>query len=204
MTENRESFFARLEPLLAPSDLLDIQLAYTLSKYGHRAQVRKELGADGEPLRYFEHPRRVAITLIDEAKIVEPGLIIAALLHDGFEDTKDLTPAMIEHCFGPQVATTIKILSKTPKEGYLERFSMCVLWWPYVIKACDRLDNLRSLEAGSRDFQLRQIAETREKYYPIFDKMPNLVPELYVERVWRLRDAIVMKTEHLAAKLGAV
>lgn len=199
MTENRESFFARLEPLLAPSDLLDIQLAYTLAKYGHRAQVRKELGADGEPLRYFEHPRRVALTLVDEVKIVEPGLIIAALLHDGPEDTRDLTPAMIEHCFGPKVAASIKILSKTPPEHYLDRFWTSVLWWPYVVKGCDRLDNLRSLAGTTPEFRARQVKETRDKYFPLFDRMLKLVPDVYQDRASWLRDAVRQETERQAA-----
>ena len=80
--ENRDTFFARLEPHLAPSSLLDIQLAYTLAKFGHRAQTRKELGEDGQPERYFEHPRRVTLILLDEVKIHEPELVVAALLHE--------------------------------------------------------------------------------------------------------------------------
>jgi (p)ppGpp synthase/HD superfamily hydrolase len=201
VTENRESFFTRLEPFLAPSSLLDVQLAYTLAKYGHRSQVRKELDANGEPVRYFEHVRRVAIILIDEVKIVEPDLVIAALLHDGPEDTRDLTPAMIERCFGTQVAHTVKVLSKTPPEGYLDRFKVCTDWRPYIIKGCDRLDNVRSLKAGSDTFIAKQVNETREKYYPLFDRMMLLVPEAYKERAQHLRDAVVKTTERIGATI---
>lgn len=201
MTENRETFFARLEPVLAPSALLDVQLAYTLAKYGHRAQVRKELNEAGDPMRYFEHPRRVAITLVDEVKIIDSDTIIAALLHDGPEDTRDLTPLMIEHCFGPRVARTVKILSKTPKEGYIDRFTSCTMWEPYVVKGCDRLDNLRSLPGTTHEFRKRQVAETREKYYPLFDRMESLVPGEHYERVRWLRDAIRQETEKQATLL---
>ena len=164
MTENRESFFSRLEPFLAPSVLLDVQHAYTLAKYGHRAQVRKELDTSGEPIRYFEHVRRVAILLVDEVKIVKSEMIVAALLHDIIEDAPNLPPALIEHCFGIDVVCIIKTLSKTPKEGYVDRFYMCTDWRPYVIKACDRLDNLRSLCSASKQFRAKQVEETMQ--YP--------------------------------------
>jgi len=181
--ENRETFFKRLEPHLAPSELLDVQLAYTLSKYEHRAQRRKELDEDGKPLRYFEHPRRVTLILLDEVKIYEPNLVIAALLHDGIEDTKGLTPELIEHCFGSDVVRIVKTLSKVPKEGYLERFEASVDWRPYVIKACDRLDNVRSLTGCEPTFVKKQIDETYEKYFMLFHRMVDLTPIGHKQRV---------------------
>jgi (p)ppGpp synthase/HD superfamily hydrolase len=86
---------------------------------------------------------------------------------------------MIEHCFGPDVVSIVKILSKAPKEGYLERFAMCKDWRPYVIKACDRLDNLRSLSGPTitEEFRQRQIKETEEKYLPLFVTMVELTPK---------------------------
>ena len=201
MIENRESFFARLEPFFVPSVLLDVQLAYTLAKFGHRSQVRKEADDDGTPVRYFEHVRRVAIILIDEARIVRPELVIGALLHDGIEDTRDLTPAMIEHCFGADVAGIVKTLSKAPKEGYLERFYMSDDWRPYLIKACDRLDNLRSLSQSPPAFQAKQVAETRDKYYDLFDRLVTLVPTSDKPRAQHLRDEIRKVTERQAALL---
>lgn len=188
--ENRETFFRRLEPHLAPSELLDVQLAYTLSKYGHRAQTRKEVDADGKPVRYFEHPRRVTLVLLDEVKIHDRELVIASLLHDGIEDTKDLTPEMLEHCFGADVVRIVKTLSKVPKEGYLERFTASVDWRPYVIKACDRLDNLRSLENTTREFAEKQANETKSKYYPLFKRMVELTPTGYRDRVKALETSI--------------
>lgn len=200
MTENRASFFARLEPFLTPSVLLDVQHAYTLAKYGHRAQVRKELDDHGDPIRYFEHVRRVAIILIDEVRLVKSEMVIAALLHDVVEDAPNLPPALIEHCFGTDVCGIIKTLSKAPKEGYLERFFMCADWRPYVIKACDRLDNLRSLQSASSEFRNKQIVETRDKYFSLFDRMVTLTPVAYVQSVQWLRDEIRRKTAMLEAQ----
>lgn len=202
MIENRESFFGCLEPFLAPSVLLDVQAAYTMAKYGHRAQVRKELDDHGEPVRYFEHVRRVAIILIDEVKIVKPEMIVSCLLHDIVEDAPNLPPALIEHVFGTDVVVIVKTLSKAPKEGYIERFNMCTDWRPYVIKACDRLDNLRSLEAGTLEFRTRQVAETQEKYYPLFDRMLELVPTEHRRHAQSIRDAVTKETERQATLLS--
>lgn len=201
MNENRETFFARLEPFYPPSVLCDIGLAYTLAKYGHRAQVRKETDEEGRPVRYFEHVRRVAIVLIDEAKVIDPSMTIAALLHDGIEDTRDLTPAMIEHTFGSDVAQIVKILSKTPKQGYLDRFMLVDDWRPFVIKACDRIDNLRTLTCASYEFRTKQVSETKEKYYPLFDTMVELTPERFKQRVSILRDTVHKETEIQATLL---
>ena len=203
MLENRESFFGRLEPFFAPSVLLDIQLAYTLAKFGHRSQVRKEVDEDGTPVRYFEHVRRVAIILVDEVQVVVPELVISALLHDGIEDTRDLTPAMIEHCFGSDVAVIVKTLSKAPKEGYLDRFRMSSDWRPYLIKACDRLDNLRSMSHSPREFRAKQVTETRIKYYDLFDRMVDLAPAELRTQVHRIRDEVRKQTERQATLLEA-
>src|SRR5271157_1116631 len=112
--ENKETFQARLRPFFSPSDQLDVKLAYCLAKFGHRAQTRKELTEEGKPTRYFEHVRRVSIVLMDELKIMDRDMIIAALLHDSLEDTQDLSAELLEHCFGPNVVSIIKILSKVP------------------------------------------------------------------------------------------
>lgn len=194
---NRAEFFAKLEPFHAPSTLLDIEIAYTFAKYGHRAQVRNEKDQNGDPVRYFEHVRRVALSLIDEAQIVDRNMVIAALLHDGIEDTKDLTPAMIEHLFGSDVVRLVKTLSKVPKDGYLERFYRCTDWRAFMIKACDRLDNLRSLDQAEPAFRKRQILETREHYFPLFRHMENIMPEPNKAAACRMVD-LVAKAAHIS------
>lgn len=169
MIEDKATFFARIEPRLAPSDFVRVRGAYYLAKYGHRGQVRQEPGPDGNPLRYFEHVRRVTLVLLDEAKCFDPDLICAALLHDTIEDCEDIDAHVIEQFFGTRVARVVKLLSKVPVEGYLDRLSTAepgVL----LVKACDRLDNLRSLGPTPPEFQERQKKETREKYLPMFNQ----------------------------------
>lgn len=176
-----------------------------LAKFGHRAQVRNEI-VDGEHVRYFEHLRRVALILIDEVKITEPVMVKAALLHDSFEDTRDLTPGFLEHCFGTDLVDIVKVLSKTPKEGYLERFIACNDWRPYAIKACDRLDNLRSMKQSTEEFQVKQVKETYHKYFPLLDKMIEIAPPIfrtkYNTSIVDLRDSVISLTLELASNLS--
>jgi (p)ppGpp synthase/HD superfamily hydrolase len=189
--ENKETFQARIEPFLPPSELLDIKLAYTLAKFGHRAQLRKEL-IDGKPIRYFEHVRRVAIILMDDMKIMDRDMIIAALLHDSLEDTQDITAQLLEHSFGTNVAGMVTYLSKIPKEGYHERLKRCQHWQTIALKMCDRLDNLRSLMVPgvTLDFQKRQIQETKEHYFSIFDHLLQICPPGYRATLNSVRDEI--------------
>lgn len=190
--ENKESFQARIKPYFSPSDTLDIYHAYYLAKYGHRGQVRKELNSDGNPTRYFEHVRRVAISLIDVLQIVDKNMIIAALLHDSIEDTEDLTPELLEHIFGTEIVSMIKLLSKVPKEGYIERLNNCHDWRVLAIKACDRLDNLKSLmiPGTTIEFQKKQVKETKEKYFPLFDRLCKECPKHHKNNVVFIRDEI--------------
>ena len=171
-TENKASFFARLEPYLSPKEILQVKTAYIFAKFGHRAQKRKELDDDGTPLRYFEHVRRTALILIDELEWINADMISAALLHDCLEDTEDVTAELIEHMFGTNVCKMVRGLTNIPKENYIERLhkadSKIVR-----IKFCDRLDNVRSLDkiGVKEEFKRRKALETQDKYFPLFEKM---------------------------------
>jgi len=191
LIENKETFQARVQPYFSPSEQLDIKLAYCLAKFGHRAQIRKEL-TEGKPTRYFEHVRRVAIILMDQMHIHDRDMIIAALLHDSLEDTRDLSAELLEHCFGSHVTGMVRLLSKLPKEGYCDRLRNCKNWKVIALKMCDRLDNLRSLMVPgvSVDFQKRQIKEAKEIYIPLFDSIALLVPPEHLANVLAVKDEI--------------
>lgn len=168
--ENRETFFARLTPFMPPSELRKVEIAYMMAKFAHRAQVRTEKTQDGTPVRYFEHLRRVALVLVDELDIRDNTIICAALLHDTLEDTRDVTPEIIEHLFGPRVCEIVKLLSKCPKEGYFERLLKYGDATVALVKAADRIDNLRSMDQCGPDFVARKTAETVDKLLPFFAK----------------------------------
>lgn len=203
--ENKETFQARIKPYLPPSQQLDVKLAYCLAKFGHRAQTRKEL-TEGKPTRYFEHVRRVALVLMDEVKMVDRDMIIAALLHDSLEDCQDLTAELLEHSFGAEVVHIVTLLSKVPKEGYTERLSHCHDWKVLLIKACDRLDNLRSLmiPGTTFEFQKKQVAETRQYYFPIFDRMVQLAPINHYPNIVVIRDEIKRLVERYQTTIDII
>ncbi len=198
--ENKETFQNRIRPYFSPSDQLDIKLAYVLAKFGHRAQFRKE-EVDGKPLRYFEHVRRTALVLMDDMRIMDRDMIITCLLHDAVEDTDDLTPELLEHSFGKEVARMVQLLSKNPKEGYNDRLMTCTDWKVLTIKACDRLDNLRSLivKGTSQKFQKKQIDDTKEHYFDLFDRLLKICPEIYLKQITFIRDEIRRLVERYSA-----
>ncbi len=200
--ENKHTFQARLLPYFPPSDILDIKTAYIFAKFSHRSQIRKEL-TDGKPTRYFEHVRRVALILMDTLKIMDKNMIVAALQHDLIEDCEDVTPELLEHQFGAEVVSIIKLLSKVPKEGYIERLESCHNWKVLTIKACDRLDNLRSLmvPGTTREFQERQIKETQEKYIPLFNKLIDIAPVQHLLEIKTLVDEIKKLVERYSTIL---
>lgn len=172
-TENRQSFFGRLRPFMAPSDLLKVEIAYAMSKFAHRWQTRKELDSDGEPIRYFEHLRSVALNLIDELGIVDPDLIISCLMHDSLEDTQDITEAMLEHLFGKVVVMTVKLVTKTP-ENKARYYDILVTFGDpkaWIVKGCDRLHNLRTLKGCTPEFRQKQVDETVTKILPIMRRL---------------------------------
>jgi len=173
------------------SKLSTAKLKEMISGWLSKPEIRQELAhhTDGYGCRNEEELRK---RIDDTAELFEfrkgctPAELeehIWKLWYDGMEDTRDLTPEMIEHYFGKDVVTIVKTLSKVPKEGYLERFESSVDWRPYVIKACDRLDNLRSLKGCAPDFVRKQCQETEEKYYSLFYRMIELTPIGYRARV---------------------
>lgn len=182
---NRQTFFYSL-PLeqYSPEDLRRIQLAYWLAKEGHRTQHRD----DGE--RYFEHPRAVALILV-EMGYTDVSTICAALLHDGVEDTYILPDAYLA-LVGPTVWNWVFTLSKKipafdPVTGvvidYVKRdqdkyFEGIAALPPQarVIKLADRLHNLRTCGVMKEDRKQRYIHETRSLILPIAQSTdPNFV-----------------------------
>lgn len=174
--ENREAFFSRLRPLLAPSELMRVEIAYALAKHAHRFQERKELDSGGRPIRYFEHLRATALILIDELKIHDPDMIIACLMHDSIEDTTDINERMLEHLFGANVCKIVKLLTKNPEDpkgAYYRRLQDHGNAQTLIVKGCDRLSNLRTLSGCDKAFQTKQILETIGIILPILIEYAN-------------------------------
>lgn len=175
---NRKQFFALLGGASA-SDMLQIQLAYWLAKNAHRPQAPRDGGE-----RYFEHPREVAMLLIERG-FRDKDVITEALLHDTIEDT-NTPPEIVVNVFGHDIWEHLFLLSKvipvfdpvtgqvsgvykkTPEEyraGLMDAaFSV------RIVKCADRVVNLRDMKAWERERQLRYASETESLHIPLAQK----------------------------------
>lgn len=175
---SKQDFFLTLEATLDMQSLLRVRYAYRLAKDVHRNQKRKQPDAAGDS-RYFTHPREVA--LISMRYSLDVDLILACLLHDTLEDGNDPRDAAeIELFLGTEVIRTVRMVSKVPKAGYHDRFSLYSDWRARWVKACDRLHNLQTLPVDDSAFRVKQLAETVSLYLPLFSEMVGMVPSEYV------------------------
>jgi guanosine-3',5'-bis(diphosphate) 3'-pyrophosphohydrolase len=119
------------------------------------------------------HPLRVALILLEEARVADAASICAAVLHDAVEDSAGrVTRADIETQVGPEVAELVAVLTKPAggnpdlKDYYagLRRASPAAR----LIKLADRLDNVReAVLTADAPFHRKYTAETREVYLPL-------------------------------------
>ncbi len=140
----------------------------------HQGQNRKS----GEP--YIEHPICVALLLTELGMDTES--VTAALLHDVIEDT-EATFETVERLFGHSVAVLVEGVTKLGKVPYFSReeqqaenlrkmlFAMAEDVRVVIIKLCDRLHNMRTIDS-LREQKRRDISlETIEVYAPIAHRL---------------------------------
>jgi GTP pyrophosphokinase len=151
-----------------------IQRAYDYSFKMHAGQTRKS----GQP--YVVHPVSVAGIIADLR--LDAASVCAGLLHDVVEDTL-ATADDISKEFGVEVAELVDGVTKlsqinfTSKEDrQAENFRKMVVAMArdirvLVIKLCDRLDNMRTLEHMKPEAQERIARETIEIYAPLANRL---------------------------------
>lgn len=156
------------------ADVETVSKAYHFAQWAHREQKRKS----GEP--YFIHPANVA-GIIADLKL-DAASVCAGLLHDVVEDTPaSLTDVQRE--FGPEIAELVDGVTKLNKINFssredrqAENFRKMVVAMAkdlrvLLVKICDRLDNMRSLEHMSGESQERIARETMEIYAPLTNRL---------------------------------
>lgn len=151
-----------------------IDKAYKLAEKCHRGQKR-ESGED-----YITHPVSVAALLVELGMDTET--LCAALLHDVVEDT-DLPLEDISREFGDEIAQLVDGVTKlgqlafsSVEEQQAENVRKMLLAMSrdirvMIIKLCDRLHNLRTLEYISPQKQRDKALETMEIYAPIAHRL---------------------------------
>jgi len=199
-------------------------MALELSLNAHDGQIRKS----GEP--YIVHPILVAAIT---AKISnDETMVQAALLHDVVEDTS-FTIEYLEEKFGDDVAHMVEGLTKIIEirdeellpSGSDERLINSALTFRkmliasikdvrvLVIKLCDRLHNMLTLDALSDEKQKRIAEETIVVYAPIahrlgISKLKNHLEDLsfkyiYADDYEKIDKYIKSNAQNLQFKLNA-
>ena len=154
-------------------DIALIEHAYEYARRAHEGQTRKS----GEP--YFNH---VFATAKNLARIgMGPVVIAAGFLHDTIEDTS-VTAKDIENEFGKEILDLVKSVTKLGTVKYkgiernvenLRKFFVAMAADPRVIiiKLCDRLHNVMTLEHVRPDKRERIARETLEIYAPLANRL---------------------------------
>lgn len=109
----------------------------------HKGQMRK----DGKT-PYIAHPVQVASILHREASVIDPVILLGALLHDTLEDT-DTSFDELEAEFGHEVAKLVQEVTNDPNLSKLDSKAAQIdkQWSPKAIKLkiADKTANLRDL-----------------------------------------------------------
>ncbi len=174
MLMNRENFLSLIKKDNQSFELSGIAKAYDFCCRAHKDQKRKS----GEP--YAIHPISVALEVsrlnIDETSI------ISALLHDVVEDT-EFTREDIVNLFDEEVASIVDGVSKLDKIKFqqkdirqAENFRKLFLAISkdvrvLIVKLCDRIHNMRTLEFQSPEKQKDIALETIEIYAPLAERV---------------------------------
>jgi GTP diphosphokinase / guanosine-3',5'-bis(diphosphate) 3'-diphosphatase len=152
-----------------------VRKAFKVAADAHKDMRRKS----GEP--YIYHPLSVATISAGEIGLGTTS-IVCALLHDVVEDT-EYSLEDIRDLFGEKVASIIDGLTKIKgifdqktASVQAENFKKLLLTLSddvrvILIKLADRLHNMRTLEAVSRDKQLKVSSETLHLYAPLAHRL---------------------------------
>lgn len=152
-----------------PEAVAMIDKAYTMAEKAHTGVIRKS----GEP--YFNH-------VFETAKILAqfkmgPEAISAGLLHDSIEDGV-LTEAEIKKEFGDEILFLVNGVTKLGRlkyrgaERHIESLRKLFVASAQdirviIIKLCDRLHNMRTLQYVDPEKQKRIAMETLEIFAPL-------------------------------------
>ena len=155
---------------LKSAEIKKIQRAYTFAFIAHDGQKRKDGSA------YISHPVAVA-KIVAELKM-DHDSICAALMHDVLEDC-DVQKTVLEKNFGKDVANIVDGVSKLGKihmqnkaETNANNFQKMALAMAndvrvILVKLCDRLHNMRTIDFMPRHKQIIKSKETLEMFAPL-------------------------------------
>ena len=151
-------------------DLDLLQTAYNVAFEAHKDQFRKEGSA------YITHPVEVASILIELHLDIET--VCAGLMHDVLEDSF-IKKSYLQKLFGKDIVEIVDGVSNLNKLDFnsiedrnannLQKMALAMSKdiRVIIVKLCDRLHNMRTIEFLPREKQIRKSIETLELYGPI-------------------------------------
>ena len=164
------SLYKTCKTYLSSEDIKKIQKAYSFAFYAHMGQKRKD-GSD-----YITHP--VAVTEILLELKMDCDSVCSALMHDVLEDC-NVQKSNLAKMFGDDVAHIVDGVSKLGKIDHkniaeknannLQKMALAMANDVRVIlvKLCDRLHNMRTIEFVPRKKQIQKSKETLDLYGPL-------------------------------------
>jgi RelA/SpoT family (p)ppGpp synthetase len=203
-----DALIGRMSAYTPPERLEMIKAAYAFARDKHEGQTR----ASGEP--YFMHCYAVASILA--GLNADPDMVAAGLLHDTIEDT-GVTLDDLATKFNPSVASLVDAVTKLDKlnftskeERQAENFRRMFMAMAkdirvIVVKLCDRLHNMRTLEHLAEAKQRAIAKETIEIFAPLAHRLGigKIKWELEDESFRYLNpDAYKQVTQFIAEKRG--
>ena len=161
--ESAKAYFSK-------KDLDLLQTAYNVAFEAHKDQFRKEGSA------YITHPVEVASILIELHLDIET--VCAGLMHDVLEDSF-IKKSYLQKLFGKDIVAIVDGVSNLNKLDFnsiedrnannLQKMALAMSKdiRVIIVKLCDRLHNMRTIEFLPREKQIRKSIETLELYGPI-------------------------------------
>ena len=155
-------------------DIERLNAAFDFAAGAHNKTLRK----DGSP--YITHPIEVAIIMADMS--MDLDAIIAALLHDVIEDT-DYSFKDIASRFGEPVAKLVDGVTKLTRINFVSKeeeqmenlrkmlMAMAKDIRVIIIKICDRLHNMRTIEYHKDGKRREKSLETMQVYAPLAHRL---------------------------------
>lgn len=172
MDTNPEIIFANL-PGISEEDKNLIRRACEFARIAHSGQLRKS----GEP--YYNHVFQTGVNL--SVLKMDADTISAGIMHDVLEDTAVTNEEMTNE-FGPHITKLVEGVTKLGKLKYsgaerhiesLRKFFVAMSddIRVVVIKLCDRLHNIQTLEYVAPEKQRRIALETLELHARLADRL---------------------------------
>ncbi len=176
MYDEAQQLFTALEKSGKHYDMEKINRAYLFAKKLHAGQYRNS----GE--EYITHP--IAVAEIVASLGLDTDSICAALLHDTVEDCgANVDLPTLRHDFGNDVANLVDGLTKLmeipfedKEEEHVENIRKMLLAMSkdirvIFIKLCDRLHNMRTLDAKPEPKRRVKALETMQVYAPLAHRL---------------------------------